>query len=133
MLEQAIIKKILKEGIVSVYVTFQGPTTSRIIKMAVDTGATFTMIPCEIARDIGYDPVLSKKRVEISTASGMIFTPVIKINSVACLGTKVNEMEVICHDLPVESPVEGLLGLNFLVYVLEFKNFLLKINRFLPH
>lgn len=121
-------EKFLKEGIISLYVEFQGPTTKRIIKMALDTGATFTMIPPEIAMDIGYDPTISKKRIEISTASGLIIVPIIRIKTASCFGTKVKNIEVVCHNLPPESPVEGLLGLNFLVHIPAFIEFLNKIQ-----
>ena len=127
MVESSIPQIILKEGIVSFYVQIQGPITERIIKMALDTGATFTMIPPEIATDIGYDPVLSKKRIEISTASGSIITPMLNVKSISCLGTKVSNVDVVCHNLPSQSPVEGLLGLNFLVHLPAFVEFLRKI------
>ena len=119
---------ILKEGIIPLYVEMQGPTTGRIIKMALDTGATFTMIPPEIARDIGHDPTLSKKRIEISTASGSVLVPILKVKSISCLGTRLKNVEVVCHNLPPESPVQGLLGLNFLVHLPTFIEFYQKIR-----
>jgi clan AA aspartic protease (TIGR02281 family) len=121
-------KSILKEGIISVYVEIQGPTTKRIIKMALDTGATFTMIPPEIARDIGHDPILSKRRIEISTASGSVLAPLLTVKSVSCLGNRLRNVQVVCHNLPPESPVEGLLGLNFLVHLPAFIEFYQKIR-----
>lgn len=30
------------------------------------------------------------------------------------LGVEIKNMDIVCHDLPPQSPVEGLLGLNFL-------------------
>ena len=99
----------------------------RIIKMALDTGATFTMIPPEIARDIGHDPTLSKKQIEISAASGSILAPLLKVKSISCLGTELKDIEVVCHNLPPESPVEGLLGLNFLIHLPAFVEFFQKI------
>ena len=127
MPKKPLLKIILKEGIISFYVQIQGPITKRIIKMALDTGATFTMIPPEIARDIGHDPALSKRRIEISTASGLILAPLFKVKSISCLGTELKDVEVVCHNLPPESPVEGLLGLNFLIHLPAFVEFFQKI------
>lgn len=121
-------KIILEEGIIPLYVEIQGPTTKRIIKMALDTGATFTMMPPEIARDIGHDPTLSKRRIEIATASGSVLVPILKVKSISCLGTKLKNVEVVCHSLPPESPVEGLLGLNFLVHLPTFIEFYQRIR-----
>lgn len=121
-------KRILKEGIISVYVEIEGPITKRIIKMALDTGATFTMIHPEIARDIGHDPTLSKRRIEISTASGSLLVPILRVKSISCLGTKLKNVEVVCHNLPPESPVNGLLSLNFLAHLPTFVEFYQKIR-----
>jgi predicted aspartyl protease len=120
-------KVILEEGIIPLYVEIEGPTTKRIIKMALDTGATFTMMPPEIARDIGHDPTLTRRRIEVATASGSVLVPILKVKSISCLGTKLKNVEVVCHSLPPESPVEGLLGLNFLVHLPAFIEFCQKI------
>ncbi len=87
---------------------------SIISKLAVDTGASFTMISVETALSIDIDPSNAARHIEITTASGVIFAPVIKIPSFECFGIKIKNLEVICHNLPPESCVEGLLGLNFL-------------------
>lgn len=87
---------------------------SILVKLAVDTGATFTMISVENALAIGLDPSTATRHIEVTTANGVVFAPLIEIPSFQCLGITVKDMEVICHNLPPESPVEGLLGLNFL-------------------
>ena len=122
-------KDLLKDGLLSFYVQIKGPKTFRIIKMAMDTGASYTIIPIETAIAIGYDPALSKKHIEITTASGVVITTIIKVESVTCLGQEVKNLEIICHDLPAQSPVKGLLGLNFLVHFPPFKEFLRKVER----
>ncbi|MCX6340097.1 MAG: retropepsin-like aspartic protease [Candidatus Aureabacteria bacterium] len=128
MAKQSLQKIILKEGIISIYVVLKGHITSRTIKMALDTGATYTMIPIEIARDIGYDPTLTKRRIEISTANGLIFVPLITVLEISFMGLTLKSIDVICHNLPSESPVEGLLGLNFLIHLPAFIEFYQKIH-----
>lgn len=82
--------------------------------MALDTGAILTTIPIETALAIGYDPANATKRVELITASGVDLAPTLTVRTVRCLAQTVHQLEVVCHDLPTQSPVKGLLGLNFL-------------------
>ena len=87
---------------------------SIFVKLAVDTGASLSLISVEAALAIGIDPMKSKRHIEITTASGIVFVPVTPLPSLECFGARIKNVEVICHNLPAESPVEGLLGLNFL-------------------
>ncbi len=84
------------------------------------------MIPIETALAVGYDPVKTKSRVEIVTASGVEFVSQLTVRAVRCLGQTVKNVGVICHDLPTQSPVKGLLGLNFLRHFNVHLDFLLR-------
>ena len=120
-------------GPVIVYVEFTGPRTRRTIAMALDTGAILTMIPIETALAIGYDPANTAKRVELITASGIELAPQLTVRTAQCLAQTVRHLDVVCHDLPTQSPVKGLLGLNFLRHFDLHLNFrstqLLKLTR----
>ena len=109
--------------ILAVYAVVTGPRTWRSLKLAVDTGATYTMLPPDLLLDIGYDPAAATRRLELSTASGLVVAPLLRIRSLKCLGLAVKWMEVVAHPLPPESPVEGLLGLNFLAHFKPFQAF----------
>ena len=85
-----------------------------VCKLAVDTGATITMIAIETALSVGIDPSRARRHTEITTANGVILVPVIKIPRFECFGMEMRGLDIICHNLPAESCVEGLLGLNFL-------------------
>ena len=101
------------------------------IDMALDTGATYTMIPWDIAEVLGYKPGLSKKRVELITASGVERSPLITLNSISILKKKAKGVKTIVHDLPQKSYVDGLLGLSYLrnfEVKLNFKNGILEID-----
>jgi len=87
---------------------------SLFVKLAVDTGASFTMISIESALAIGLNPSRATRHIEITTAGGVVFTPIIRIPCFRCFGIEIEKMDAICHNLPPESCVEGLLGLNFL-------------------
>jgi len=102
------------KGIILCKAKLTNKKSSVILKLAVDTGASATMVSIEAAMAIGINPSRSIHSVEVSTASGMILAPIIKIPSFKCFGVEVKNLQVFCHTLPPQSPVEGLLGLNFL-------------------
>ncbi len=98
--------------------------------MILDTGAIFTAISWDIAKDIGYDPAVAQNRVPIITANGVIEVPKIKVKAIGFGGLQVEDVEVICHDIPEIAEIEGLLGLSFLTHfnvLLDFKNSILEI------
>lgn len=90
-----------------------GPKMELSLKMAADTGATYTMIPIEAAMGIGCDPLHSGRNIEITMGSSIEYVPLVTIPKFRAFGIEIKNMEVICHNLPIPSPVEGLLGLNF--------------------
>lgn len=102
------------EGIILCKAKLTHKKQSIFIKLAVDTGASFIMISVESALAIGIDPSKSMRHIEITTANGVVFVPIIKIPSFKCFGIELKNIEAVCHNLPPESCVEGLLGLNFL-------------------
>jgi len=91
-------------------VTLESMVAKRRMKMAVDTGATYTMIPWEIAEALGYRPDISSQRITLVTASGVERVPLIKVDIIRILGKEIRDIEIVCHDLPARSYVDGLLG-----------------------
>jgi len=82
--------------------------------MALDTGSTYVLIPWDIAEALGYEPAYSKRKVDITTASGTEKAPLITVKRVSVLGKEVRDVACVVHDLPETSRVDGLLGLSFL-------------------
>lgn len=118
----------IPKNIINVYSLIKGPRDRKTLRMVLDTGASYTMIPIKKAREIGYDPPASSKKIEIFTASGIEYVSVITIASFKSLGIEVKELEVVCHDLPPQSPVDGLLGINFLIHYPPFIEFYSRIR-----
>ena len=87
---------------------------ARIVTLILDTGSSFTHLPWRVLQAIGYDPGTSKERVKVVTPSGVELPPKVKVKRIRALGKSVEDVEVLCHDLPPEAKVDGLLGLNFL-------------------
>ena len=100
-------------GVIVVYAIISDRHT-KILKLALDTGATYTIVPFEAAFAIGCNPTDSKQKIEIVTASGIEYAPLITIPFVKAFGFEVKNLPVVCHNLPPRSQVDGLLGLNFL-------------------
>jgi len=124
----------LPEGIIPVYAQVAGPDSVRSMKMVLDTGASLTMVPPEKIMAIGYKiPVSRDKIVKIFTASGVEYVPVVMIDSLSALGITVRRIEVLCHRLSPESPVDGLLGLNFLSHLPAFAEFFKSIRKSLKN
>ena len=86
----------------------------RTLDMLLDTGATRTTIPLWAAEEIGIPPHASERRVETTTASDTIEAPIVTVPSVHAFGHTVENIEVLCLDLPPSLCIDGLLGLNFL-------------------
>jgi len=103
-----------RDPVVVIKVECFGEKGSRILDLIFDTGSTYTMLPWKVAESLGYDPALSLKRVSILTASTTETVPLITIKSMVALGYKLEHVDVVCHDLPPKSRVDGLLGLSFL-------------------
>ena len=72
-----------KAPIIMIAILLEGKDNYRQkIRMALDTGATYTMIPWKIAENLGLEPELSKERIEIITASGVEKAPLVSVKSV---------------------------------------------------
>lgn len=99
---------------VIVPVRIEGPGKTRYARMILDTGATYTMICPEILMEVGYDLGQPNRRLAITTASSIEFTPFYIISNLSALGKEMNDIEVASHSFPSRVPADGLLGLNFL-------------------
>lgn len=105
-------------GIV-VFVSIRNGRIKRRIRMVVDTGSTFNMVPWVIVEALGYQPGLSKHEMPITTANGQIHVPKVIIGETHASGRSALDCITVVHDLPETSRVDGLLGLSFL------KNFIM--------
>jgi len=101
-------------GLITLEVEVFRGSKSRIIRMALDTGATFLMLPWDIAAILGYDVAQIQERLSITTASGVEIVPLLTLERVRVLGQEIRRVKAICHNLPAQSAVDGLLGLSFL-------------------
>jgi clan AA aspartic protease (TIGR02281 family) len=101
-------------SIIILEVDLFGKISNYRVNMALDTGATFTMIPWDIAEHLGYDPAAMRERVFITTASTIERAPLITLERMKVFDVEVENIKAVVHDLPPKSRVDGLLGLSFL-------------------
>jgi hypothetical protein len=87
---------------------------SRIVTLIFDTGASYTQLPWRVLHAIGSDPKPDAGIIRVVTSSGVEVPPLAKVKRLHALGKSVDNLEVLCHDLPPEAKVDGLLGLNFI-------------------
>jgi predicted aspartyl protease len=101
-------------SLITVQVEIFKGAKSRIVRMALDTGATYLMVPRHVLKVLNYAPPKARRRISITTASGVETAPLLLLDKVKVQGKVVRNVPAICHDLPPQSPVDGLLGLSFL-------------------
>lgn len=103
-----------RQGLVVVSAELFGPLGSGVLRLALDTGATTTMINVGHLVAVGYDPGLASDRVQVTTGSGMEFVPTLEVSRLDALGQTRTAFSVLSHTLPPSSGIDGLLGLDFL-------------------
>jgi predicted aspartyl protease len=102
-----------QQGLIIVQTELWGSTGSAVLRLALDTGATGTMVNVGLLVALGYDPALVSQRVQVTTGSGVEFVPRITLSQIKALGQERTEFPVLGHTLPPSAGVDGLLGLDF--------------------
>ncbi len=104
------------QGLIVIPTRLYGLYTDTIVRLALDTGATSSLINWDVAMLLGYDPASSKERIQVTTGSGVEFAPRIGIKKIETLGRYLENfpiLSILCHTLPPSATVDGLLGLDF--------------------
>jgi predicted aspartyl protease len=102
------------QGLIIVNSEIVGVSGTAVLRLALDTGATTTLINSDMLLSIGYDSAGSESRVQITTASGLEEVPQINVKRLTALGKELTDFPVLSFTLPPTSGVDGLLGLDFL-------------------
>lgn len=102
-----------QQGLIFVSAELWGPNGSAVLRLALDTGATFTVVNIGMLVALGYDPALISDRIQVTTGSGVEFVPRVTLDRIMALGQKRTEFPVLGHTLPPSTGVDGLLGLDF--------------------
>ena len=120
-----------KEGLIVVPTRLWGQTGDIVVRLALDTGATGSMVNWDVVVLLGYDPAIVSERIQMTTGSGVEFVPRIVIEKIEALRRKRRNFPVLCHTLPPSATVDGVLGLDFFReqrLVLDFRSGLVIIE-----
>ena len=102
------------DGLILIKTELFGPTGSVVLRLALDTGATTTLINAGLLVAAGYDPAASSTRVQVTTGSGVESVPFFEVSSLRAFGQERTAFPVLAHTLPPSASIDGLLGLDFL-------------------
>lgn len=102
-----------QQGLIVVPAELWGPTGSVVLRLALDTGATATLVNIAMLVGVGYDPALAPTRVQVTTGSGVEYVPRVTLSRIRALGQERVDFGVLGHTLPPSAGVDGLLGLDF--------------------
>ncbi|MGH9427581.1 MAG: retroviral-like aspartic protease family protein [Terriglobia bacterium] len=103
-----------QQGLIIARADLSGPAGSVILRLALDTGATSTLVNVGMLVAVGYDPALVPDRIQVTTGSGVEFMPRVTLAKITALGQERTNFPVLGHTLPPSAGVDGLLGLDFL-------------------
>jgi predicted aspartyl protease len=100
------------QGLIVVHAEIWGPVGSGVLRLALDTGATDTLMNVAMLVAVGYDPALAAGRLQVTTGSGVEFVPRVLLDGVIALGQERRGFPGLAHTLPPSAGVDGLLGLD---------------------
>src|SRR5688572_16629252 len=101
------------DGLIVVTAKLHGPAGIGALRLAIDTGATRTIISTKLLAAAGYDLAAVQDRTEMITGSGVEYVSRILIDRLSALGVTSAGMFVISYELPPGTKVDGLLGVDF--------------------
>ena len=87
-------------GLVVVQAEVFGPSGSIVLRLALDTGATGTMINVAPLTTIGYDPSLAPDRVQVTTGSGVEYAPRVSVIRIKAMGQERSHFPVFSSYTP---------------------------------
>ncbi len=102
------------QGLIVVPTRLTGPGGDVIVRLALDTGATATMVNWDIVVLLGYDPAAVEDRIQVTTGSGVEFAPRVKVASIEAIGRTRKDLPILCHTLPPSATVDGVSGIGLL-------------------
>jgi aspartyl protease family protein len=84
------------------------------LRLLVDTGASYTILPVEVIEKLGYDTHHPLRQVQMTSANGIVVAPLVKVSWFNCLGQLLKNFPIVAHTIPVAS-FDGVLGMDFLI------------------
>lgn len=103
-----------QRGLILIPAELEGVSGIVPLRLALDTGATRTLIRTGSLVQTGYDPSQAQTHVRTTTANGVILVPQLPVIRLQALGQARTNFPVLAHTPPPSASFDGLLGLDFL-------------------
>jgi predicted aspartyl protease len=100
-------------GLIIVQAELTGPGGRGTFRLALDTGATTTLMDEGMLRTVGYDVASGSDRVAVTTGSGVESVRQIELQRLTTPGYQRYGMKAPAHTLPQATGVDGVLGPDF--------------------
>lgn len=98
-------------------VAVRGPQGTKVLRLLVDTGSSYTVIAGEVLEVVGCSPATSSERVRLVMGNGTAIVPLVQVAQIEALGKRKKRWRVAAHTLPTGLPFDGLLGMDFLTTI----------------
>jgi predicted aspartyl protease len=103
-----------KKEIIHIPGKIWGPTKNQNLTLVFDPGASRTIIDPTITDAVGYQATGIHKRVTTSSVIGFEEGYTLTVKKLTILDFEFENIEVCCFDLPENSQIDGLIGLDIL-------------------
>ena len=102
-----------KRRLIPVTARIEGPSGVAEVLLALDTGASRTMLSPTHLAAVGCDVPTDAESIVVTTGSRREIMPLRKLPKLSALGHSLAEFTVLAHQLPSGAAASGLLGLDF--------------------
>jgi len=100
-------------GLIIVPATVSGPAGDVALRLALDTGATETVISRSVLMRAGYR-LSAAPTVPVIMGGGAVPVPLVLLDKLEALGQTQTGLTIQAHTLPASLAIDGVLGLDFI-------------------
>jgi predicted aspartyl protease len=90
---------------------------TKVVRLLIDTGARRTVLPLRLLKKFGLNVEPPARTIRVTAAGGVLHVPICPVPWFNCLGTRLENFDVLALDLPPSADIDGLLGIDFLTQV----------------
>jgi predicted aspartyl protease len=87
---------------------------SRVVRLLVDTGSAYTVLPPDFLEDIGCGVDRAVRYVKVVTAGGVVRAPIVVLPWLNCLGQRFENVSVMAYSVSFGTFTSGLLGIDLM-------------------
>ena len=71
-----------------------GPGGTKVVRLLVNTGSSFTILPVEVLEAIGCNPAASREHVRLITGNGIVIAPRVSVKWLNVLGQQIGGVQL---------------------------------------